>query len=122
MVTKSRKYLVIGTLALAMLFCGPATSKLFAWSGGPHVSFYGSFPVPFGHIVVSSGAPYYGYPAPAYAYPAPAPAYAPYAYAPYAYPYPVVRVYVPAPYPHYVYRRGYAPHYGHGHYGYGRPY
>ena len=120
MATKSRKYLVIGTLAMAMLFCGPATSKLLAWSGGPHVSFYGSFPVPFGNIVVSSGAPYYGYPAPAYSYPAPA--YAPYAYAPYGYPYPyrVVRVFVRAPYPHWINRRVYAPRYGYR--GYRRPY
>jgi len=118
MATKSKKYLVIGTLALAMLFCGPATSKLFAWSGGPHVSFYGSFPVPFGNIVVSSGAPYYGYPAPAYAYPAPAPVYAPYGY-PYS-PYRIVRVFVRAPYPHWVNRRVYAP--GHGYRGYRRPY
>src|SRR5215471_4428415 len=111
MVTKSRKYLVIGALALAMLFCGPATSKLLAWDVGPHVSFYGSFPVPYGNIVVSSGYPYYGYPAPAYA---------PYAY-PYYRPYRVVRVFVPVPFPHWVFRRVYyAPHYGYR-YGY-RPY
>jgi hypothetical protein len=104
MATKSKKYLVIGTLALAMLFCGPATTKLLAWGGGPHVSFYGSFPVPGGNVVFSNGYPYYGYPGSS-------PVYAPYGY-PY-YPYRMVRVFVRAPYPHWVNRRVYAPRSGH---------
>ena len=113
MATKSRSFLVIGTLGLAMLFCAPATSKLLAWDG-PHVAFYGSFPLPHANVVVSSGYPYYGYPAPAYA---------PYGYRYYR-PYRVVRVFVGFPYPHWVYRRVYnAPYYGYRspHYGY-RPY
>jgi hypothetical protein len=108
---KSRSGLVVGALALAMLLWGPAASKLFAWDGGSSVAFYGSFPLPHGGVVVSSGYPHYGY---SYAHP-----YYSYGY-PYYRPYRLVRVFVPVPFPHWVYRRVYysVPYGGYGYHHY----
>jgi hypothetical protein len=92
---KSRSLVIIAALALAMMLSGPSASKLLAWDGGPNVAFYGSFPVPHGGVVVSSGYPY-AYPYYAHGYP-------------YYRPYRVVRVFVAFPFPHWVNRRVYYP-------------
>jgi hypothetical protein len=112
---KAKWFAAAATVAFAVLFFGPATSKAFAWDNGPHVSFYGHFPLPHGSISVYSSNGPYRYHRPYYNRFATRPFYGRSYYGrsyyrPYFRPYRSVRVFVYDPFPHWVVRRVYDPY------------
>jgi hypothetical protein len=104
---KAKWFVATVALGFALLFFGPATSKVQADHFGPHVSFQGHFPLPHGSIHINAGngrhfKHHSYYPRHRYARP-----YHGRFYYKHHRPYRLVRVRVFDPYPRWVFRRVY---------------